>query len=126
MIIDTHDAFALIASWDRWSGNGYAHLSYPSVSVGTGADMSGRPIKPGDYRAMQLTDEEGQAIDRALARVGKVSPHTLSVTIAYVRADGSCLAVERATGISRKAVGPMAAMGLEFCGEYIRAELSSV
>lgn len=120
MILDTKDAFSLIAEWDSWKGNGYAHLNYPSVSISSASHMLG-----GAVRASGLTDEEGQAIDRALAKVGKISPHMLNVTIAYVRAEGVASKVERHTGVNRKAVGPLANAGLEICGEYIRVELSA-
>lgn len=123
MIIDTTDAFAMIASWDRWKGNGYAHLNYPNVSVSSASHMLGQTLRPGDYKAVSITDEEGQRIDAALAAVGKISPHMLNVTVAYVRADGSCLAVEKATGVNRKAVGPLANAGLEVCGDAIRKAL---
>ena len=120
MILDTKDAFHLIAEWDKWSGNGYSHLNYPSVSISSASHMLG-----GSVRASGLTDEEGQAIDRALAKVGKLSSHMLNVTIAYVRADGVASVVERNTRVNRKAVGPLANAGLEVCGEYIRQELAS-
>lgn len=120
MILDTKDAFSLIAEWDKWSGNGYSHLNYPSVSISSASHMLG-----GAVRASGLTDEEGQKIDQALAKVGKISPHMLNVTIAYVRAEGNASAVEKHTGVTRKAVGPLANAGLEICGEYIRMELSA-
>ena len=120
MILDTTDAFTLIAEWDKWSGNGYAKLNYPSVSVSSASHMLG-----GSLRASGLTDEEGQKIDRALAKVNKLSPHLYNVTIAYVLADGNASVVERNMGVNRKAVGPMANAGLEICGEYIRVELSA-
>lgn len=119
MIIDVKDAFSMIAQWDRWSGNGYAALNYPSVSISSASHMLG-----GSVRASGLTDEEGQAIDRALARVAHISPHMFNVTVAFVRADGSCSAVERNTGVNRKAVGALANAGLEVCGEFIRVELT--
>lgn len=119
MIIDTKDTFSLIAQWDRWSGNGYSHLNYPCVSVSSASHMLG-----GSVKASGITDDEGAAIDRALSRVCMISPHMLNVTIAYVRADGSCSAVERSTGVNRKAVGALANAGLEVCGEFIRVELA--
>lgn len=120
MILDTTDAFTLIAEWDKWSGNGYAKLNYPSVSISSASHMLG-----GAVRASGLTDDEGAKIDAALAKVAQISPHMFNVTVAFVRADGSCSAVERNTGVNRKAVGALANAGLEVCGEFIRVELSS-
>lgn len=120
MILDTKDAFSMIAQWDRWSGNGYSHLNYPSVSISSASHMLG-----GAVASAGLTDEEGQAIDRALAKVAQISPHMFNVTVAFVRADGSCSAVERNTGVNRKAVGALANAGLEVCGEFIRQEMAA-
>jgi hypothetical protein len=119
MIIDTTDTFSLIAAWDKWSGNGYMRVWYPSVSISSASHMLG-----GSISASNLTDEEGVKIDGALATVAMISPHMLNVTVAFVRAEGSCLAVEKATGVNRKAVGPLANAGLEVCGEFIRKALS--
>lgn len=121
MIIDTKDTYIMISQWDAWKGNGYSHLNYPSVSISSASHMLG-----GSVSSSNLTDKEGEAIDRALAKVTKFSPHMVNVTIAYVRANGSHSAVERNTGVNRKAVGPLASAGLEVCGEYIRKELTEI
>jgi hypothetical protein len=115
MILDTADAFTLIAEWDKWSGNGYAKLNYPSVSISSASHMLG-----GAVRASGLTDEDGAKIDAALAKVSKLSETMFKVTFYYVRTKGNASAVEKETGVSRKAVPVLAKTGLEVCGEYIR------
>ena len=98
---------------------------YPSVSVSSCANSTGVTIREGDRRAYSLTKKEGEAIDDAIAKSSMLNETMTDVTIAWVRTQCNASAVEKITGVSRKAVPTLAQVGMDVIGEKIILNLSA-
>ena len=127
MIIDTGNAHHMIASWDAWKGNGYAQLTYPSVSIASATHMLGRVISTPEGRIppAPLTDKEADAIEQVYITLASWGPQLAEAALWWVRSNSNASAVARETGIERKAVEPLAKAGLDFIAMEYRRKNSS-